>query len=55
MGYCKDIKFDCNYINDQDDDCNLDYCKYNIEIKFDKNGDFTTKPIKKRKKKNAEK
>lgn len=47
MGYCKRIQMDCIYTDrDNNDNCSLGVCKYNIEIDYKKDGSFTTKPIK---------
>lgn len=47
MGYCKRIQMDCMYTDrDNNDNCSLDVCKYNIEINYKADGSFKTKPVK---------
>lgn len=47
MGYCKRVQMDCMYTDrDNNDNCSLDVCRYNIEINYKADGFFKTKPIK---------
>lgn len=52
MWCCKRTGFDCIYADrDNDYNCSLNACKFNIQIKYKSDGTFETKPIKIKKKK----